>query len=344
MRPAALLHQEGHSEKADHMTDLSDIAVPCVLLKVARLYREGMDQDQVYDITHGWWVMGEQRNLAEYALEVANGKVIDAFRIHGWRVRTPEDPGFEDDTADRPRWGFDGEPASELAHLVGVDVSSLFPQGAANPVRYLNTGGPVADEEPVAGSKGQEALPVSVAEPALNSSPGLPKPTFRQAANAFAHAFLAKASLLREYELTGTQSSRLMESLSIDLRKFCDITIPAMRRPEVSVAAVARANELGIDLCQVAWHQQVAFDPGRLIFHCEHVVPIRSLREACRKATSAAEIVDALDSRTRIAWILKEEDRGLTGAGFAFLRDDPDAAYRQVGIELTRCHPREPTL
>lgn len=320
------------------MTDVNDITMPCVLFRVSQLYKPEMDQDQLYDITHGWWRVGDRRALAEYALAVADNKVRGVFRIHGWRARTPGDPNWQDDASGQPRWGFDGEPVPELEQLIGVDVSSLFPQGAANPVRYLNLSGPGVEPEDEVEEVTGEASALVAPESPLNSSPGLAPPTFRQTALAFAHAFAAKASLIQEYELTGTQSSRLMESLSIDLRKFCDITVPAMRRPEVSIAALRSANELGIDLCQVAWHQQVGFDPGRRVFHCEHVVPIRSLREACRAARSPDEIVDVLDQQVRIAWILKEEDRRLTAAGFAFHRADPEAAYRQVGIELTQCH------
>ncbi len=54
------------------------------------------------------------------------------------RERREGDRDWQDDDPARPRWGFDGEPAPELQHLVGQDVSDRFPRGAANPVAYVN--------------------------------------------------------------------------------------------------------------------------------------------------------------------------------------------------------------
>lgn len=117
---------------------MTAIDVPCVLFRVSRLWSEGMDEDEIYDITHGWWRIGPNRVNAQYALAVAKGKVRAVFEIYEWRPRIFEDDGVT--PSENPRWGFDGAPAPDLAHLVGLDVSDLFPQGAANPVRYLNVG------------------------------------------------------------------------------------------------------------------------------------------------------------------------------------------------------------
>jgi hypothetical protein len=112
------------------------IDVPSVLFRVSRLWSDGMDEDEIYDITHGWWRIGPKRERARYAFAVAKGHVRAVFEIHDWRPRLFEDDGVT--LSDNPRWGFDGAPATDLEHLVGLDVSALFPQGAANPVRYLN--------------------------------------------------------------------------------------------------------------------------------------------------------------------------------------------------------------
>jgi hypothetical protein len=117
----------------------SKLDFPGVALNVRRSWREGMDVDEVYDITRGWWVLGEQREQAEYAVAVAKGVVRGVFLIHGWRPRHLADDGGPADTT---RWGFDGEPSAEHEQLIGSDASHLFPQGAANPVRYLNLSDP----------------------------------------------------------------------------------------------------------------------------------------------------------------------------------------------------------
>lgn len=113
----------------------AELDFPCVVLRVNRAWREGMDVDQVYDVTHGWWVMGQQREQAEFAVAVAHGVVRGVFRIHGWRPRHLTDEGK---AAEKTRWGFDGEPSPDHDHLIGLDVRHLFRQGDANPVRYLN--------------------------------------------------------------------------------------------------------------------------------------------------------------------------------------------------------------
>jgi len=114
-----------------HLTDH-----PAVLLRINRRWKPGMSDDDIYDAGRGWWVMGEKRDACEYAIFVAGGEVRAVFRIHHWALRRPGDPGWQ--AGKKPRWGFDGEPVPELRHLVGTDVSWLFPPGAANPVRYLN--------------------------------------------------------------------------------------------------------------------------------------------------------------------------------------------------------------
>jgi hypothetical protein len=95
-----------------------------------------MHIDDIYDITRGWWKIGPKREQALFALAVADGVVRAVFEIHEWQPRLLDDDGSP--ITENPRWGFDGEPATDQQHLVGLDVRHLFPQGAANPVRYLN--------------------------------------------------------------------------------------------------------------------------------------------------------------------------------------------------------------
>ena len=92
-----------------------------------------MSDDDIYDAGRGWWVIGPKRDECEYAIFIAKNEVHAVFRIHNWSLRGPSDPGWRPGT--RARWGFEGEPASELRHLIGTDVSEMFPAGAANPVR-----------------------------------------------------------------------------------------------------------------------------------------------------------------------------------------------------------------
>ena len=111
---------------------------PAVVLRINKLWHPEMDVDDVYDATRGWWVVGPKREDCEYAIAVANGVVRGVYRIHAWRPRGTGDHNWQDDAPDKPRWGFDGAPAPELQHVIGRDVSDLFPRGSANPVTYFN--------------------------------------------------------------------------------------------------------------------------------------------------------------------------------------------------------------
>lgn len=113
---------------------------PAVVLRIGKLYRPGMDEDQVYDAVRGWWRIGpKQRDGRQYVVAVAHGVVRGVYRVHEWVPRKEGDRGWQQDAPGKPKWGFDGEPAPELAALVGTDVSYLFPRGSANPVTYVNS-------------------------------------------------------------------------------------------------------------------------------------------------------------------------------------------------------------
>jgi hypothetical protein len=144
----------------------------------------------------------------------------------------------------------------------------------------------------------------------------------------FARSISAKAKALKELTLTSTQQARLLESISDDIKKCSNFVAP-----EVSKAALEKADSIGIDLYCQNWHDQGRFDPGRVVFQWEHVVPVSAVREVCRKNPVEAAVTEAL-KRIRVAWILKSEDVKLTRLGYRSNRPDPDAAYIHAGIEL----------
>lgn len=163
------------------------------------------------------------------------------------------------------------------------------------------------------------------------SSEGL---SFAALADIFAIGMFHKGRSLRELPLTHGQKARLRESIGVDVRKFCDMAIPAARRPEISVEAAARAAALGVDLAVETWQSQPRFDPGRTVFHYEHLTPVAMLVQQVIDAPDAGEIVAVLDRGLRLAWITKAEDARLTQLGYKHKRPDPDAAYAEAGIAL----------
>ena len=145
----------------------------------------------------------------------------------------------------------------------------------------------------------------------------------------FAESIHAKTSALQRLQLTERQQSRFREAVSDDIKKCTNFLTP-----EVSVAAKQKAESKAVDLFSKDWHEQHQFDPGRGVFHFEHVVPVLSIRKMCERAHSSEEILSILLRNLRVAWILKEEDRKLSSLGYRSKRPDPNEAYRHAGIKL----------
>ena len=107
---------------------------PTMILKVSRLYREGMSTEEVYNITRQWWRVNSQRaQKMRYALGVAHGIVKEVFAIDSWRCGGEEDecPG---------RWCFEGRVADESIRkrFVNKSVKHLFKKGEMSPIRYFD--------------------------------------------------------------------------------------------------------------------------------------------------------------------------------------------------------------
>src|SRR3954463_3331247 len=79
---------------------------------------------------------------------------------------------------------------------------------------------------------------------------------FDDLAQPFAQALLCKRPLLHMPTLTDRQRARVLESMSDDLKKLCDVVTPALKPPRVSRRAQQRAQEMGVDLCSQTWHAQ----------------------------------------------------------------------------------------
>lgn len=134
--------------------------------------------------------------------------------------------------------------------------------------------------------------------------------------------------------LTAKQSSALRKSISTDIRKLCDMLFPAVKPYDISVAAAERAAALQVDLQVQTWDTQTSFDPGRQVFHYEHVATVADIVDAVLAANSVQQATDELAQRVRVAWILKEEDARLSKLGYRHRRPDPDGAYAEAGIEM----------
>jgi hypothetical protein len=61
-----------------------------VLIRIPRLYRPTMTDDQIYEATRKWWVLNPER-APDFALTVVNGKVISVYRIDDWEQPPPQE-------------------------------------------------------------------------------------------------------------------------------------------------------------------------------------------------------------------------------------------------------------
>ena len=132
-----------HSNSRGHMsiTDIIaeyeapkiEIIEPAILFTVNRLFRRGMNEDELYEITRGNWVVGKPRDKAKFAFCVAYGVVRQVYEIQKWfPIRARQSQAAKTQN----RWRFDGEVAKDLQHYVGGSVEKYI--GAQNPVRYVN--------------------------------------------------------------------------------------------------------------------------------------------------------------------------------------------------------------
>jgi hypothetical protein len=103
------------------------LTVPVILVSLNQLRRADATEDQLREMTSGWWnTRGRRRDRAHYVLGVHNGVVRTAYRPKDWRPRGPQDRDWEHD-ADKPsRWGFTPEPAPEMSRYLRTSVARFL--------------------------------------------------------------------------------------------------------------------------------------------------------------------------------------------------------------------------
>jgi len=131
------------------MAERLNIDEPVLIIRVKKLYRPSMTPTKLYEITRGIWrVAGSRRNCVQYAFSVYEGVVKEVYKVNGWypamstpyQTRTELDITLHDQISIAGRWEFIGEVAVPAIRTKYIDrsVAFLFPQGAANPIKYVN--------------------------------------------------------------------------------------------------------------------------------------------------------------------------------------------------------------
>lgn len=111
-----------------------EITEPAILITVNQLFERGIDDERLYEVTRGNWVVGEKRNNAKFAFAVYHGIVRQVYEIQRWFPATAR----RQEQKTRERWRFDGIVAQNLQHYVGGSVEKYITPGAQNPIRYIN--------------------------------------------------------------------------------------------------------------------------------------------------------------------------------------------------------------
>ena len=107
-----------------------DFAHRVILIRISRNYAAGISDADLYRFTRQWWKVRPSR-APEYAFSVHGGIVRAVYRIT---------PGSWAPAPDRSgRWRFAGKRDAEMDELyVWRSVSDYLPNGAQNPIRYVN--------------------------------------------------------------------------------------------------------------------------------------------------------------------------------------------------------------
>ncbi len=123
--------------------DDARVEEPSILIRINRLYRNDMSDNDLYEATRSRWKVAERRERAELAFSVYKGIVREVYRIDRW---FPASEGSTDDHTDIQRnasglrWKFVGSKAeaSIRSKYLRKSVAHYFKQGSQNPIKYVN--------------------------------------------------------------------------------------------------------------------------------------------------------------------------------------------------------------
>lgn len=119
-----------------------DIHHDLVVIKINRTYYDGMSAEALYDYTRGIWKRKiESVRVADYALSVVYGIVIEVYKIDHWMPasETKFTARKVDPIKAAERIAFVGKVAEDSVRkrYIGKSVAKLFKYGDANPVRLF---------------------------------------------------------------------------------------------------------------------------------------------------------------------------------------------------------------
>lgn len=119
-----------------------EVIEPALLIRINRLYREGMSEPELYEATRGVWKIGERRNRVRCVFAVFGGVVREVYEVEAWHPAgtTPYTTRSAEEVKVPGRWEFTGRRASDdvRERYVGRSVASYLTPGSQNPLTYVN--------------------------------------------------------------------------------------------------------------------------------------------------------------------------------------------------------------
>ena len=121
---------------------LSDIKHNLVIIKINQSYKQNLSTRELYEYTRGFWRNRiEYVQPAQFALAVAQGEVVEVYKINEWVMAKDADNIIRvyDPQKYQHRIAFKGEVAPDNIrdYYLGRHVGSLYKFGEASPVKLF---------------------------------------------------------------------------------------------------------------------------------------------------------------------------------------------------------------
>jgi hypothetical protein len=109
-----------------------------VFIKPTTTWRRGMSAEELWESTHGWWLLGEERiQSIKYVFAIPNFVIRGAWLVpeNGWRKQKLGDRGYADAQQKqakyknrKPRFGFDSmnDVSGDFSELLNKSVEHLY--------------------------------------------------------------------------------------------------------------------------------------------------------------------------------------------------------------------------
>lgn len=117
------------------------ITDPVILIRINRLYRPGMAENALYEVTRGVWRVNTNRaSKAKYALAVFEGVVREVYAIDSWHAAGSTRYSTRTQVSVPGRSEFTGKkaPATVRKRYLDKSVRRYFRQGLQFPLVYQN--------------------------------------------------------------------------------------------------------------------------------------------------------------------------------------------------------------